>query len=173
MRVIGRLAKVTLLVLALLAAWSVVRAGSRSTAFRRQIIVNVPAQTAWAHFGRPTKWVSWLGESGAPTAVGPSDELGPATAATFAGGFEFHMKEFEPYRHWMWSASFGPMTIDYDHVFERLGERQTRMVFHQTVTGFGNDVLATLLGVLTSVGGHQAALDRLAAEINQLPEASR
>jgi hypothetical protein len=61
--------------------------------------------------------------------------------------------------------------VDYDHIFQPIGERRTRMVFHQTVTGFGNDVLATLLGAATSLGGHQAALNRLADEINRLPEA--
>jgi hypothetical protein len=169
---IRRLLKVILLVVAALVIWSAFRAGAHATAFRRDIVVNVPPQIAWDHFSRPKQWVSWLGESGAPSAVGPSDVIGPDTTATFAGSFHFRMSQFEPYRHWMWSASLGPMTIDYDHIFEPINERQTRMVFHQTVTGFGNDIFATLLGVLTGLGGHQAALDRLANEINQLPQAT-
>jgi hypothetical protein len=173
MRVLGKLLKFILVLLIVLVAWSAFRANAHATVFRREIVVNVPPRVAWDHFSRPRQWVSWLGEAGAPTAVGPTDVVGPDTTATFAGGFQFRMTTFNPYNHWMWTAHLGPMTVDYDHIFEAISERQTRMVFHQTATGFGNDVLAALLGALTSLGGHQAALNRLADEINRLPEASQ
>jgi hypothetical protein len=173
MRIIRLLVKITVVALALVIGWSALRAGSRATVFRRQIVVNVAPQVAWDHFSRPKEWVSWLGEANGPTHLGPSDVIGPETTATFAGNFEFHMTSFEPPRHWMWSAKLGSVTIDYDHIFEAVSDRQTRMVFEQTATGFGNDVMARLLGVLTSLSGHQAALDRLAAEINALPEAAK
>ena len=105
--------------------------------------------------------------------MGPTDVIGPDTTASFGGNFQFRMTQFDPYDHWTWTAHLGPMTVDYDHIFEPIGERQTRMVFHQTLTGFGNDIFATLLGAVTTLGGHQAALNRLADEINRLPEASR
>ena len=168
-----RLAKVGLVLLVVLVAWLAVRMNTQPTAFRREIVVNVPAKTAWDYFNRPKLWVSWLGETGAPTAVGPTDVLGPDSTASFAGNFQFRMTTFQPYQHWMWSASLGPTTVDYDHVFEPINDRQTRMVFRQTVRGFGNDVVAWLLWSATALGGHQASLDRLAAEINALPEASK
>jgi uncharacterized protein YndB with AHSA1/START domain len=173
MRLIRTLLKGGLVLVVVLGVWLAVRADAHATAFRREIVVNVPPRVAWDYFSRPKQWASWLGDAGAPTAVGPTDVIGPDTTATFAGGFQFRMTQFDPYRHWMWSAPMGPMTIDYDHIFEPLNDRQTRMVFYQTVTGFGNDVMAALLGAITGIGGgHQAALNRLADEINGLPEAA-
>ena len=167
------LAKVLLVLLVVLVAWLAVRINAQPTAFRREIVVNVPPRIAWDYFSRPKQWVSWLGEAAAPTTVGPTDVLGPDSTASFAGNFTFHMKTFQPYQHWMWAAPLGPMTIEYDHTFEPINDRQTRIVFHQSVRGFGNDAMAALLGAITAAGGHQAALNRLAAEINALPEAQR
>lgn len=173
MRTLWKLLKIALIALIVLVVWLAFRANAQATVFRREIVVNVPPQVAWDHFGRPKQWISWLGEAGAPSEVAPGDVIGPETTATFAGAFQFRMSDFQPYDHWMWRAHLGPMTIDYNHIFEPIGERQTRMVFHQTVTGFGNDVFATLVGALTNLGNsHQAALNRLADEINRLPEAS-
>jgi uncharacterized protein YndB with AHSA1/START domain len=156
-----------LVVLLIVSAWSLFRAGTPVNAFRRQIIVNVPREVAWEYFSRPKQWASWVG-AGAPTEVRPSDVVGPDTIARFGKSFEFRMKVFAPPDHWMWSARIGWFTLDYDHVFERLADRQTRMVFHQTVTGFGSDVLANAIGIASRLGGHQAALDKLADEINHL-----
>lgn len=162
-----------LLILVVLAlVWSLVRIGARATAFRREIVVNVPREVAWDHFSRPKQWSSWLG-NGAPTEVTPSEVIGPETVAKFGNAFAFRMTEFAPYDHWMWSANLAWLRIDYDHRFETVGDGQTRMVFEQTVTGFGNDVLATALGAGTALAGHQAMLQRLADEINQLPAASK
>ena len=169
---IRSLLKVIPVVAVVMVVWLAFRANAYTTVFEREIVVNVPPKVAWEYFGRPKQWISWLGEAGAPTSVGPADVIGPETTATFAGNFTFRMTEFDPYNHWMWTAHLGPMTIDYDHRFEPISERQTRMVFRQTATGFGNDLFATLMSVVTSFG-HQAALNRLADEINRLPEASR
>ena len=166
MRLIRKLLKLFLIVLVVVLVWSTFRAGTPATAFRRQIIVNVPPQVAWDHFSRPEEWRSWLGASGAPTSVTPPGEIGPNTTATFGNAFTFRMTEFAPYDHWMWSGALGWLTLDYDHIFEPIGDGRTRMVFHQTVTGFGNDVVARLLGLATGAGGHQDALNRLADEIN-------
>lgn len=172
MRILRKALKIAAVLLVALTVWSVIRAGSPVTAFRREIVVNVPPQVAWDYFSRPKQWVSWLGESASPTEVGPSDEIQPDTFAKF-GAFEFRMTTFAPYEHWMWSGKAGWMTIDYDHRFEPINGRQTRMVFHQTVSGFGNSVMATLIGAGTAMAGHQAALQKLADEINRLPAAAQ
>jgi hypothetical protein len=172
MRLLRTAVKTVLLLLVVLIAWSAVRINAKPTAFRREITVNVPREVAWEHFNRPREWVSWLGAQGAPTSVS-TDVVGPETTATFAGNFTFRMTDYAPPDHWMWSAKLGWLTVDYDHIFQPLGERRTRMVFHQTVTGFGSDVLALLLGGVTAATGHQAALNRLADELNQLPAAAQ
>jgi uncharacterized protein YndB with AHSA1/START domain len=171
MRFLWKAFKFFLVLVILLGVWSFFRANTPSTAFRREIVVNVPPEIAWDHFSRPRQWASWLGEAAAPTEVTPSDVIGPDTVAKFGNTVTFRMTRFAPHDHWMWSADMGWLRADYDHRFERISDRQTRMVFHQTVTGFGNDVLATLIGALTAATGHQDALNRLAAEINQLPAA--
>jgi len=152
--------------------WAAARARTPVTAFRRTILVNVPRELAWEHFSRPRQWVSWLGESGAPKDFGPGEIIGPDSSASFAGGVSFRMATFAPPDHWMWRGRVLGAIVDYDHIFEPVGERQTRMVFQQTATGFGNVIIAPLIRLTTSMIGHQAALDRLAAEINRLPAAA-
>ena len=172
MRFLRRTLKIFLLLFVVFSVWSVFRAGTPVTAFRREIVVNVPREIAWEHFSRPMQWRSWLGDTGAPTAVTPSEVVGPDTVAKFGDSFGFRMTQFAPPDHWMWSANAGWLTLDYDHVFEPISDRQTRMVFHMVVTGFGNDLLARLMGAATWAGGHAEALQRLADEINRLPAAT-
>ena len=172
MRFVHKVLKALLVLLVVFSVWSVVRAGTPVTAFRRSIMVNVPREIAWDHFSRPKQWSSWL-ESGAPTEVTPSDVVGPDTVARFGNSFEFRMTSFDPHDHWMWSGQAGWLALDYDHIFEPMGARQTRMVFHMTVTGFGNDLVALVIGAGSGFAGHQAALQRLADEMNRLPAASR
>lgn len=169
MRFIRRVLKVLLVVAVVFTAWSLFRMDTPATAFRREIVVNVPRELAWDHFSRPREWRSWLGDSGAPSDFGPGDVIGPDSVASFAGAITFRMAEFDPPNHWMWSGKMLWLTLDYDHVFEPIGDRQTRMVFHQELTGFGNDLVAWLLGAGTAAGGHPEALGRLADEINRLP----
>jgi hypothetical protein len=170
MRLVRKLLKVIGGVLLLFVVWSAFRATAHATAFRREIVANVSRDVAWDHFSRPKQWSSWLG-AGAPTEVTPSDVVGPDTVAKFGGSFTFRMSQFKPTEHWMWTARLGWLTIDYDHTFERISDRQTRMVFRQTVTGFGNDLLAVVIRGATAASGHQAALNRLADEMNRLPAA--
>jgi hypothetical protein len=172
MRFLRRALKVFLVLFVVFSVWSVFRVRTPVTVFRRDIVVNVPREVAWKHFSRPMEWRSWLGDSGAPTSVAPSEVVGPDTVAQFGDTFAFRMTEFAPPDHWMWSARPGWLTLDYDHVFEPIGERRTRMVFHMTMTGFGSDLLARALGVATAAGGHAEALQRLADEMNRLPAAA-
>jgi hypothetical protein len=164
--------KILALVAVACAVWSAFRTAIPVTAFRREIVVNVPREVAWDHFSRPRAWESWLG-SGAPTEVGPGDVIGPETVASFGSTVTFRMAEFDPPNHWMWATRMLWFTSRYDHAFQRITERQTRMVFHMTITGFGSDAFARVLGVATAAGGHQEALQRLADEINRLPAAER
>ncbi|MCC7009179.1 MAG: hypothetical protein IT184_10205 [Acidobacteria bacterium] len=161
-----------LLILLVFGIVEVFRAGTPATAFRRQIVADVGRDVTWTHFNEIGEWKSWLGEAGAPTATSTS-VAGPDTVATFAGGVTFRMTQFEPPSHWMWTGKMGWLTVDYDHVFEPLGPQRTRIVFHQTVRGFGNDAAALLIRGLTAAMGHQAALDRLASELNALGPQAR
>ena len=106
-------------------------------------------------FGRPREWKSWL-EEGAPTAITPGDVVGPDTVARIQmgdTGITFRMAEFDPPNHWMWTARILWFTILSDHIFERVTDQQTRIIFHMRVTGFGNDLFAALMGAASS-GGH-------------------
>ena len=170
MRVLRKMLPSIVIAVVLFAVWSVFRAGTPVTAFRREIVVNVPREVAWEHFSRPRAWQSWLG-SGAPTEVGPGDVIGPDTVASFGGAITFRMAEFDPPNHWMWATRMLWFTSRYDHVFERITDSQTRMVFHMRITGFGNDLFARVIGAATAVGGHAQSLQRLADEINRLPAA--
>jgi hypothetical protein len=171
-RILRKVLKAVLVVIVLFAVWSVFRIGTPVTAFRREIVVNVPREVAWDHFSRPRAWQSWLG-SGAPTEVGPGDVVGPDTVASFGDSVTFRMAEFDPPNHWMWMSRMLWFTARYDHVFERITDHQTRMIFHMRITGFGNDLFARVIGAATAASGHAEALQRLADEMNRLPAATQ
>ena len=96
MRFLRRALKIFLVLFVVFSVWSVFRAGTPVTAFRREIVVNVPREIAWEHFSRPMQWRSWLGDSGAPTAVTPSEVVGPDTVAKFGDSFGFRMTQLRP-----------------------------------------------------------------------------
>ena len=172
MRLVRKALRILLVLLVVFSVWSIFRASTPVTVFRREIQVNVPRDVAWEHFSRPMEWRSWLGDGGTPTAVTPSEVVGPDTVARFGDSFAFRMTEFAPPDHWMWSAQAAWLTLDYDHAFEPITDRETRMIFHMTMTGFGSDLFARVLGAVTSAGGHAEALQRLADEMNRPPAAT-
>jgi hypothetical protein len=119
------------------------------TAFRKEFIVSVPRDTAWAHFNRVTEWPTWASHVQAVELV-PAGELGPATVGTVhlknGESTVFRMTAFEPRDHWQWSTTMLWFTLDYDHLFERVSDLETRIVLHMKVKGFGKNALAFVVG---------------------------
>jgi hypothetical protein len=138
-------------------------------AFRREIVVDVPRQVAWNHFAKVREWPSWL-KSMSSVDLSPDDTLGPDTVATLHMGSTattFRMAEWDPPNHWMWTSRVLWFTLLYDHIFDEIDPRRTRIVFHMRVTGFGKSLFARLVD-LGSREEHAQSFPLLAKELNAL-----
>jgi hypothetical protein len=118
-------------------------------AFHRELVVDAPIEAAWHHFNRAADWPSWHTDL-LRADVEPPGELGPTSVATLHArkgpAVKFRMVTFEPYRHWTWVAKLLWCTLEYDHRFEKLAERRTRIVLHTEVHGAGAGLFARIIG---------------------------
>jgi len=164
-----RVVRLALLVVAAFAIVSLLRADIPVDAYRRQIVVDVPRDVAWAHFANVRRWSTWM-PALTSVDITPDDTVGPSTVATLhmdSMTTTFTMAEFDPPRHWMWTGKVGWFTMLYDHVFEAVDARRTRITFHMRVTGFGKHLFGILLAV-TSRPSHDDWFPRLVTEMNAL-----
>ena len=53
----------------------------------------------------------------------------------------FRVSEFNPYRNWKWVGGFLWLTCHYDHRFEAVGERRTKLTFVIEAERFGKSVI--------------------------------
>jgi hypothetical protein len=159
------------IVLALIAVvvLGVVLANDPTTAFRKEFIVSVPRDAAWDHFNRATEWPSWAGYIKSVELAPPGD-IGPTTIGTVnlqnGQSTTFSMTAFEPKDHWQWSTSLLWFTLDYDHIFQRVSDLETRIVLHMKVKGFGKSLLAFAIDQMTR-GDLDASIPRLIKEMNE------
>ena len=114
---------------------------------RREFTVDVPVQQAWKHLAKIEEWPSWARHIKA-VEVSPPGELGPRSTGIIRlrNGVKsaFAMSQFEPHRHWKWDGPFLWITIHYDHVFEELGPRKTKLTWVVEGEGFGVSVFGRL-----------------------------
>ena len=153
--------------------FSLLQADVPVTAFRREIVVDVPRQVAWDHFANVRAWRSWL-KGLSSVDLAPSDTLGPDTVATLHIGSNattFDMAAFDPPNHWMWTSRVAWFTLLYDHIFEEAGAGRTRIVFHMQVTGFGKSLFARVLDLSTRPQ-HEESFPLLVKEMNALDRAA-
>ena len=147
----------------------VVLANEPTTAFRKEFVVSVPRDTAWQHFNRATEWPSWATYIKS-VELNPPGELGPTTVGTVnlhtGQTTVFRMTAFEPRDHWQWSTSLLWFTLDYDHLFHRVSDLETRVVLHMKVKGFGKSALAFLIGRMAGPD-LDASIPKLIKEMNE------
>lgn len=117
------------------------------TLLRREFTVNVPLETAWQHLARIDQWPTWAKHI-KQVKLSPEDELGPESMGAFrlSNGFKsaFTMAEFNPPRNWKWVGNFLWLTIHYDHIFQELNPRQTKLTWIVEGVGFGVSVFGKL-----------------------------
>jgi hypothetical protein len=58
------------------------------------------------------------------------------------------MAELNPFRNWKWVGPFLWLTIDYDHRFESLEARRTRLTWVVMAEGFSVSVLGRLFAAI-------------------------
>ena len=152
---------------AVAAAVGLATAGQSVTAFRREFVVEAPREAAWRHFARAKDWPSWATYIRQVEVV-PDGDLTAETVATIhlhsGPSSTFRMREFDPYRHWMWSMDVLWFRLDYDHAFEPVSDTQTKMILHMRVTGFGKSLFGRVIES-TARRDLDAAISRLIAEM--------
>jgi len=82
----------------------------------------------------------------------PKGELILSTVGSFrlAGGVnsEFKMIELNPFQNWKWVGPFLWLVVQYDHRFERVDEKRTKLIWLVSAEGFGVSVLGRLFAAI-------------------------
>ena len=135
---------------------------------RREFTVDVSLPRAWEHLARVEQWPSW-----APhikrIELQPPGELGPQSTGVLhlSNGMRptFRMTEFNPPHNWKWVGSFLWATVIYDHQFEPLGAKHTRLIWVIEAKGFGARILGWLFARIYR-RSLERAIPLLIAEMN-------
>jgi hypothetical protein len=114
---------------------------------RREFTVELPLERAWQHLARVERWPSWAKHI-ERVELRPPGELGSRSTGIIRlrNGIRsaFAMAEYDPPRRWEWVGRFLWLTVRYDHRFEELGPRRTKLTWEVRVAGFGVSVLGRL-----------------------------
>lgn len=137
------------------------------TLVRREFTVEVPIEAAWEHLARVERWPSWAKHI-RRAVLTPPGALTARSEGEFVLGngvrSRFQMTEFTPPAGWKWRGPFLWLTIDYDHRFEKVGDRRTRLVWTVDAEGPGVAVFGRLFGAIYS-RNLDRAIPRLVAEV--------
>jgi uncharacterized membrane protein len=117
--------------------------------FRRDLVVQAPVERAWHHFNDAAAWPSWHTDV-TKVDVTPPGPLGPTSTATLhmikGPRVTFRMTEFVPYEHWVWISNMLWLTLRYDHRFERVDDRTTRITLQLELDGVGQSLVGRMIG---------------------------
>lgn len=138
------------------------------TLVRREFIVEVGQEKAWNHLARVDQWPSWAGHIRS-IEVTPAGTFGPMSTGIIhlRNGMKsaFTMSEFNPYVNWKWVGTFLWLTIHYNHIFEAVNARQTKLVWIVEADGFNVSLLGRLLAAIYNRNLNRA-IPRLVDEMN-------
>lgn len=117
------------------------------TLLRREFTVELPLEKAWQHLARVAQWPSWAKHI-RQIDMQPPGELGPKSTGLIRLGngikSAFTMTEFNPGQNWKWVGGFLWLTVFYDHRFEQVNPRQTKLTWIVEGEGFGVSVFGKL-----------------------------
>ena len=109
------------------------------TLIDREFVVNASLESAWQYLLRLDQWPTWAHHIKL-IEVHPKGHLGPESKGVIhlANGMKstFRVTDFNPYRNWKWVGPFLWLTIHYDHRFESISSRQTKLTFVLQASGF-------------------------------------
>jgi hypothetical protein len=143
------------------------------TLIDREFTVNASLERAWQHLAHLDQWSTWAHHI-KQIDVHPQVELGPQSSGVIhlANGIKstFRMTEFNPRRNWKWVGPFLWLTIHYNHCFESLSSRQTKLRFVLEASGFGVSFFGLLFAKVYR-RKLERAIPRLVSEIesNRVP----
>jgi Polyketide cyclase / dehydrase and lipid transport len=118
---------------------------------RREFEVTVPLSTAWKYLAQVEQWPTWAGHI-KHVELNPKGDLTLSTVGSFrlANGVKSHFKmtEINPFQNWKWVGAFLWLVVQYDHIFERIDERRTKLTWLVSADGFGVSVLGRLFAAI-------------------------
>jgi hypothetical protein len=136
---------------------------------RREFIVEAPLQRAWDHLANVEAWPSWAKHIKRVT-LEPAGPLTDHSAGAFrlAGGARstFRMENYEPPTRWQWVGRFLTADIHYDHRFETIDDRRTRLVWTVNAHGPGEASLGRIFGAIYA-RNLDKAIPNLQAELDE------
>jgi hypothetical protein len=114
----------------------------------RQFVVDQPLDKARQYLAHVEHWPSWAKHI-RQVELKPPGELGPNSTArlTLSNGVKstLTMIEFNAQGNWKWSGRFLWLTITFDHRFEALNPKQTKLTWIVEASGFGISIFRSLL----------------------------
>jgi Polyketide cyclase / dehydrase and lipid transport len=139
---------------------------------RREFEVDVPLATAWRHLAQVEQWPTWARHI-KHVELNPKAELSLSTVGSFrlVNGIksDFKMTEINPFRNWKWVGQFLWLVVRYDHRFERMNERRTKLTWLVSAEGFGVSVLGRVFATIYN-SNLDKAIPLLISEMNALKE---
>ena len=79
------------------------------------------------------------------------------------------MTEIDPFRNWKWAGPFLWLVVHYDHQFERIEDRRTKLIWSVSADGFAVSILGRLFAAIYN-RNLDRAIPRLISEMNALKE---
>ena len=141
------------------------------TLINRDFVVDAPLRQSWQHLAEVQRWPSWASHI-RRVELEPEGVLAAGSAGRFhlTNGVRstFRMVEFNPERNWKWVGTFLWLTVHYDHRFEALDDRRTRLTWVVVAEGLGVSVLGRVFAAIYN-GNLSRAIPRLMAELNATP----
>jgi hypothetical protein len=117
------------------------------TLIHRSFEVDLSVDAAWRHLAHVTGWPSWARHI-RRIDVNPPGALTAASVGIIhlTNGVKstFRVTTFDPPRRWTWAGRFLWLDVCYDHEFEPIGKRKSRLVWSVIVTGWGSSTLGRL-----------------------------
>lgn len=117
----------------------------------RRFEVGVPLDEAWTSLARVAEWPRWAAHI-RRIELTPAGAVGPSSAGRIVlrNGIRstFRMTEFHPGRSWKWAGPFLWLRVHYDHRFEAVDARRTRLIWTVDAEGFGAGVLGRLFAAI-------------------------
>ena len=135
---------------------------------RREFKVELPVKDAWQHLSRVEKWPTWA-EHIKEVKVQAGSPLNPKSEGVIylSNGIKsaFSMIEFNPYTNWKWAGRFLWLTVHYDHIFEEVDSRRTKLTWVIEADGMGVSVFGKLFAKIYKKNLDKA-IPALIAEMN-------
>ena len=139
---------------------------------RREFIVNLPMSTAWKHLAQVEHWPTWARHI-KRVELNPKGELTLTSVGSFrlANGLksDFKMTEINPSQNWKWVGPFLWLGVHYDHRFEKVDERHTKLLWLVSADGFGVSIVGRLFAAIYN-RTLDKAIPHLIREMNALKE---